>query len=35
MPYHLCYKSNMLGSCNGDSFVNEKMVQPPAMVDLD
>ena len=26
---------NTLGSCNGDLFVNEKVEQPPAMVDLD
>ena len=27
-------KKNTLGSCNGDLFVNEKVVQPPAIVDL-
>ena len=30
-----CDKKKTLGSCNGDLFVNEKVVQPPAMVDLD
>ena len=29
------WQKKTLGSCSGDLFVNEKVVQQPAMVDLD